>query len=109
MSNFSCHPGRAGGSPNQIETLSEAAVSRQPVAAHAIFVDYLDGRRCLVPNNVPVLSPDDVSRLTQPVVPTQTPVSAGLQASAAAAKNTFDTQVNEAAYSGQKEMKANHE
>jgi hypothetical protein len=47
--------------------------------------------------------------LTRPAFPAQTPDSAGLQASAAAAKNTSDTQVNEAAYSGQKELKDKHE
>jgi mevalonate kinase len=43
------------------------------------------------------------------VIPAQTPDSAGLQASAAAAKSTADALVNQAANSGQKELKAKHE
>jgi hypothetical protein len=79
---------------SEIETLSEAPASRQSlVHARGLFVDYpIDSRRRLVPSNVPVLSPNGLSRLTQPIVPAQTPDSAGLQASAAAAKNTPDAQ-----------------
>jgi hypothetical protein len=81
-----------------------------PYIAGGLFVDYLiDGRRRLVPKSVPILSPEDLSRLTQPATAPHTPDSAALQASAAAAVDTAETLVNGAAYSGLKETKVKHE
>jgi hypothetical protein len=63
----------------------------------------------LVPRNVQVLSPDNPSRLTASTSAPQTLRSAGDQAAGAAALSPAEMQVGEAAYSGQKETKAQHE
>jgi hypothetical protein len=50
-----------------------------------------------------------LSALTASSLSGQNPRSAGIQAPAAAAGNPAETQADETAYSGQKEMKATHE
>ena len=81
-----------------------------PYVATGIALDYLvRGRHRLVGRDVPVLASKDLSALTGPAYAAQTPVSAGFQAPGAAASDVQESQVDEAAYSGQKETKATHE
>jgi len=81
-----------------------------PYIGGGIFADYLIRNRFrLVPRNVQVLSSTDLSALTSPPSTPQTSGSAGIQASGAAAVNHTDLRIDQAAYSGQKEMKATHE
>jgi hypothetical protein len=81
-----------------------------PYLAVALFLDYLvRGHHRLIPGQPEILDPAHLSRLTGGSHDGQNSRSAGLQAPAAAAVNPFEIQVNETAYSGQKEMKATHE
>jgi hypothetical protein len=81
-----------------------------PYLAGGLFVDYLvRSRYRLVPKDVPVLSPDDLSGLTWPAARPQTPGSAVDQAPAASAVTLAPMQANEPESPGQKDIKANHE
>jgi hypothetical protein len=59
--------------------------------------------------NPKILDSGHLSALTASSLSGQNPRSAGIQAPAAAAGNPAETQADETAYSGQKEMKATHE
>ena len=80
-----------------------------PYIAGALFVDYLArGRFHLIPRHPQVLAPGDLAALTASARPAQNPDSAGIQAPAAA-HDLGETQVDETANSGLKEMQATHE
>ena len=77
-----------------------------PYLAGGLFVNYLVyGRFHLIPRHPPVLAPTNLSALTASARTAQNPDKAELQAPAAAAKASAETQATHTANSGQKEMK----
>lgn len=81
-----------------------------PYLAGGIFVDYLArGRFHLILRNPRVLSPDDLSALTDPTVGEENPASAGVQAPSAAAGGPAERQTPQAVKSGLTEIKAPNE
>jgi len=81
-----------------------------PYLAGGLFVDYLvRDRHHLIPKNPPILSPDNLSALTVPGHSAENPVSAGAQASGAAADDPAVTNADSTANSGLKENKVTNE
>jgi hypothetical protein len=75
-----------------------------------LFVNCLvRGRHHLAPKDAETLAPENLSALTASSLALQNPRSEGILAPGAAAASTVETEVNTAAYSSQKEMKAKHE
>lgn len=80
-----------------------------PYLAGRLFVDYLmRGGDHLVPREAEILDPEKSSALTASSPALQNLRSAGILAPGAAA-SLAETEVDEAAYSSQKEMKDKHE
>jgi hypothetical protein len=81
-----------------------------PYLAGGLFVDYLvRGRYHLIPKHPQFLAPDNLQPLTAAADNEQNPLSAGIQASGAAAIGFADAGRSESANSGLTEMKVAHE
>jgi hypothetical protein len=81
-----------------------------PNLACGLFADYLvRGRYHPAPKEAEILDAENLSALTASSPALQNPRSEGILAPGAAASSTSETEVDQAAFSSQKEMKAEHE
>jgi hypothetical protein len=81
-----------------------------PYLAGGLFVDYLvRGRFHPIPKHPQILTPDNLSLLTDPFPAAQNPFSAGVKAPSAAQSGFAETQAAAGANFGLREIKATHE
>ena len=103
-------PSVAGGPAGHVPVLLDEAMRLLAPAAGGIFIDYLArGRFHLVLRNPDVLSPADLSALTEHAAPVENPAIAGKQATGAAVLNSTPVEVPQTANLGLEEIRISNE